>query len=590
MIRIEQFLFEQNIDKTQSEYLIEEFKDLMFNTNQEFYDFFSEKSIRLLKNMEVQDSTLSDRLVLLERMKNFKSSNDYEYVKDYIAEQKRIQSVINDGDVTNASSLLDSISVKPIDPFFNFIVRKILTGSETGVLPSERLKGLLDELTNRRQQEIDTEVDVTRDEFDRVVSFDNYLRNKGSLRINVLDERFTIETFNYVVDRQFEQLDEAVNAEQNILKKAAQFSELIPDDISQLDNKELAENLKNLILEDSNSVPSLQNRVENLQTEIDLLREVIDRKDESILDAERIIEELSVVRNTLLDESGVKDEAIVALNELIDVTLSDLGGRVSEQLTNTTDAFDAIATQIEAQAKKSEEAAAKQLQAFEKAIGDITGGLAEALKPSEPEPDPENPAAEIIKQILEKWDKMTVITESSYAKFTQILDLLGAKKPTKSTYVFVPQSKGNLFNPSEEIKQHLKWNNELKPQIKSFLTSIDDKKKAETILKNVSDIVNDSNGSFNNTGLYNTVVDALDLWVEDAPPARIRGVATPTIRKIALEVGANFPSTNDLGSDKAGAAGGASNIKGKLSRDTDQLINILTILDEIKNNGAGFGW
>lgn len=539
MIRIEQFLFEQNINKTQSEYLIEEFKDLMFNTNQEFYDFFSERSIRLVKDISTPETDLPERLALLERMKNFKSSADYEYVKDYIAEQKRIQAVIDEGNVTNTSTLLDSISNKPIDPFFNFIVRKILTGSETGVLPSEKLKGLLDELTNRTQQEIDTEVDVTRDEFDRVVSFDNYLRNKGSLRINVLDERFTIETFNYVVDREFQQLDEARNAEQNVLRKAAQFATLLPDDISQLDNKTLAENLKSLILEDTNSVPSLKNRVERLQEEIGLLQDVINDKNENLLDAERIIEELSVVRNSLVDESEVKDEAIISLNEIIDATLTDLGDRVSQQLTNTTDAFDALATQIEAQAKKAEENATKQLAAFEKAVG----GIADALKPVEPEPEPGNPAAEIIQQILKEWDKIYIVSETSYPALSQILDKIGVKKkPLKSDYVFAgPNSLKNSYSATEEPQQHLRWNNQYKDQFKSLIVGVTDEKIAKEILTDVKSklVTASENGNTDKNGMYQSLLDVLIAWATDFKTRR--GSELRFVRDIASEVGLSWP-------------------------------------------------
>ena len=151
-------------------------------------------------------------------------------MKKYIAEQRRIQAAIDSGNIQNSSNLLDGITSQPVDPFFNFIVRKMLTGSETGVLPSESLRSLLDELTKKTKQDIDTTVAVTRDELGRVISFDNYLRNKGSLRVDLLDERFTLETFNYVVNKGFNQLQDAVDAEKNVLRRAAELDTIFPDD------------------------------------------------------------------------------------------------------------------------------------------------------------------------------------------------------------------------------------------------------------------------------------------------------------------------------------------------------------------------
>ena len=207
MIRIEQFLFEYNVERTQAESLISRFPNLSFTTQQEFVDYFASQNINLTFENKVgsQKEVFQEKDELLQRFKDFKSSTDYDYVKRYIAEQRRIQSAIQDGNVTEASNFLDSVIQQPVDPFFNFIVRKLLTGSESGVLPSERLQDLLNELTKKTKQEIDLEPDVSRDDLGRVISFDNYLRNKGSLRINLLDERFTIETFNYVVNKEFNQ-------------------------------------------------------------------------------------------------------------------------------------------------------------------------------------------------------------------------------------------------------------------------------------------------------------------------------------------------------------------------------------------------
>jgi hypothetical protein len=328
------------------------------------------------------------------------------------------------------------------------------------------------------------------------------------------------------------------------------------------------------------------------------LNELVDVKDSDVESLNRIIEELSAQRNITVDESAIKDETIIALNEVIDATLAELEDKVSQQLTNTTDAFDALSTQIEAQAKKSEEAAAKQLAAFEKAVG----GIADALKPVEPEPDPENPAAETIKKILEKWDNITAITSNSYNIFDSILNDLDIKnKPAKTSYVFTPPSTGKVFRPSEEIKQHLKWNEELKPQIKSSVAGLTDETKAKRILTNVETLLKDSMGSLNNSALIDTLKDAITAWGNDF--AKVRGTAALTIRKIALEIGIDpeqlivrpdqaiigarkfkdIPWEN-LGNDeyKNFTPILASLMVNKLPKDTLQLINLLKIFAEFQ--------
>jgi hypothetical protein len=604
MIRIEQFLFEKNVEQSQAESLISEFSNLTFNSMDEFESFFTENNIRLVITSDIQSRTRKspEKVELLQRFKEFKSSTDYDYVKKYIAEQRKIQALIKDGNFVVAKNLLDGITLQPVDPFFNFVVRKMLTGSPNGVLPSENLKTIIDNLAKQTKPEIDTEVDVTRDDFGKIISFDNYLKNKGSVRVDVLDERFSVESLRYVIPNEFTQLPEAVQAERNVLRVANEVFQNIDDlssdtvgggagggtgggaNLNDIDEQKLIDNLKKLIVEDSNSKLALEVKLEAEKERADGFEQMVFEKNRDIANLREVIIEVSSQAELAERNKEFLNETIVSLNETINSTLSDLEGNVSQQLTNTSDAFDALAAQLEAQAKKSEEAAAKQLAAFEKAVG----GIADALKPAEPEPDPENPAAEIIKQIIEKWDGMTVITEALYPKFVQILDTLGANKPTKSTYVFVPPANRNAYVPSEEIKQHLKWNTELKPQIKALLPQINDKTKAETVLKNVNDIRNDNNGSFNNNGFVTTISDALDAWANDA--GKVRGFATQDIRKVALELGAKFPDSGDLGSDANGARIAAANIKAKLTRDTEQLINILTIMDAIKNKGSAFGW
>ena len=136
MIRIEQFLFEQNIEQSQAESLIAQFPNLSFNKTSDFFEFFELKKISLSKKKDSAKEPSTQKQELLQRFKDFKSSTDYDYVRQYITEEKKIQAAINSGNVSISTNLLDGIKNEPLDPFFNFVVRKLLTGSETGVLPS----------------------------------------------------------------------------------------------------------------------------------------------------------------------------------------------------------------------------------------------------------------------------------------------------------------------------------------------------------------------------------------------------------------------------------------------------------------------
>jgi hypothetical protein len=522
---------------------------------------------------------------LLQRLKEFKSSTDYDYVKKYIAKETLIRNEISAGNITKDTNLLDSIKSEPLDPFFGFIVRKILTGSESGVLPSEELKNILNELTKKTQQDIDTTVAVTRDETGRVTSFDNYIRNRGSINVEVLDERFTITSVNYVVPNEFKSLPDAIVAEKNVLKKAAELSTLFPTEDGgnaggggsttggeiPTDEKSLTENLKKLIVEGSNSIPALQAQIQNLEENINDLSAVLTTKNESISDLNRIVEELSNQRNLIVDENAIKDDTIITLNEVIDSTITELEGKVSEQLTNTADAFDALATQLEAQAKKAEESAAKQLAAFEKAVG----GIADALKPKEPEPEPGNPAADIIKQIFTEWDKIYAISNSRYSSVESILKTLEVKSPpSRLDYIFVPPAASNSFGPGQEINQILKWNDTYKSQFKDLVNGVTDKTKANSILTETKKLSSNNGGI---SDIKNVIEVVFDEWSRDIGGAL--GVGRPIVRKSILEMDPTYSFT--------GKTDGDTKTKGisliRATNDTQMILRVLRILSEISN-------
>ena len=108
MIRIEEFLFSENIEESQSENLISKYKNLSFETKAQFNDFFQSQGIRLLK---IKKTEQSNSQAVLERMKNFKSSVDYDYVKKYIIRQKAIADSIRTENLTKHSQKIIYIAL-----------------------------------------------------------------------------------------------------------------------------------------------------------------------------------------------------------------------------------------------------------------------------------------------------------------------------------------------------------------------------------------------------------------------------------------------------------------------------------------------
>ena len=197
MMRLEDFLFAEQIDESVSRYVLETYPNLSFLTSEEFYNFFDSQNVVLVKDAEF---SLTERQTLLQRFKDFKSSTDYASMKKYIQYQKKIREALKVGDIPSATTLLESVNTLAADPFFTFIARKLITGSDSGELPSERTMIILDELMRQNQADIDREADVVRDVDGTIQSFKNYLRNKGSLKVNLVDERYLTESFRYVVD------------------------------------------------------------------------------------------------------------------------------------------------------------------------------------------------------------------------------------------------------------------------------------------------------------------------------------------------------------------------------------------------------
>ena len=329
--------------------------------------------------------------------------------------------------------------------------------------------------------------------------------------------------------KNFTQIPEAVDAEDFVLKKAEEWA----TDVSiTADEAILLEKLKELINEDSISLPALEAKVDKLQLQLqdaETVQQSLQDTNDNLVEA---IDQLSSEFNAKVAETETKDAAISILNETIDKTLTDLGTSVTAQIENAADAFDALSDKLEKQAKRAEEAGEKQLAAFEKAVG----GIASALKPAEPEPDPENPAVKIIKQIFTEWDKIYVITNGKYNNISNILRNIGVKsQPARLDYVLTPPMGTNSFGSGQEINQILKWNDTFKPQFKELISSITDKNKATSVLEDTK-VLSANTGGINE--LRDTISNIFDEHSRDTGGSR--GVGQSTINKAIIELDPTF--------------------------------------------------
>jgi hypothetical protein len=542
MITIEEFLYLENVKESQSRLLIKEYNGLTFTTPDQFRKFFVDNNIKLELN---PPETKTDKQMLLDRFKSFKSSNDYAFVKKYIQEQvtlkKEIERIQKDpnAQITEITNLLNGITNEPVDPFFNFVIRKILTGSDTGVLPSEDLQNILSNLIKEQSKESYDEVsDVERDEFGRLIDYENLYKNKGRIRVPVLDERFIIRDFRYIVDTSFNSLPDAVSSEANVLAKT---NDALTTDIAAGNDeatKNFLSNLNNLINENSNSIAGLNAKIKSLEAEIELKDQVIQTRIDREIEHEQYIDSIAT-DNLIKDDSlAAKDDTIKELNTKIDTTISGLEQKVANQLQNTTAAFESLS-------KKLEEQSAKQLSAFENAVS----GLAKAVTPPTPAPSPtdspeEKRRKEKIASIQTKWDSIKYIDTNNDDALISILTKVGVSTiGLRQKFVDL---NGNL---SSRVEQIYNWNTIYKQQFKSSLnvSTIKTEKDADDILSLIPQLeTTKERESTTRKILYNDGTtskspcdgDILDKWRKDCIQAR--GTNASSVAEIAGLVGAKY--------------------------------------------------
>jgi len=550
MIQIEEFLFRENIEDSMSGELILKFPSLKFRTTSEFYDFFESNGVSLQKN-----STVDTNNSLLERIKKFKSSSDYASVREYIRIQNEMKAAIQNDGVVSAYPLLESAKSIYVDPFFLFLVRRIVTGSVDGVLPSEEILSFIDK--NKISDEIVIDADVNRDVDGTIQSYRNYLKNKGSLMVAMLDDRFLLESFRYVVPSTFTQLDAAVSAEENIIRRA--------NDIDSVFNGggSFEEILRELIVKDSNTIPALQIKVEELSSQLDSMMEAHESKVDSIGDLMRTIEELSTQRNLLLGQLDAKDITITELNATISSTLEELQEQVLRQLNEGNDAFDSISEKIEQQMKESQEASERQLQAFKDSIS----GIVDALKPTVTEPEQvdsdgdgvaddvqnENDLNMLRNNIVMLLESIFLIPISKNIEFRTILDRLGIRnKPVSVDYaVNAPSAYSNVDYEKESITRSSRWQgrvrssvyslmtqmskwSEIKEQWITIITDTTDKKILDEVYRLLKEIRSGSNSVF-----FEVIKDCVYAWSRDLGKTsedKRAGSGTSFMRSISEDV------------------------------------------------------
>ena len=350
MITLAEFLYLENVQETQARQLLSDpgYSGLQLESPSDFRNYFNQQSIKLLQE---PIDTKTEKTMLLERFKSFRGSVDYTNARKFIEDQVRLNKRLKEiqeigGTVESVSNVLNGITQDPADPFFNFVIRKILTGSENGTLPSEELRTILDKLIKESSKEYyDETSDLGRDDNDRIQSFKNIFKNKGRIRVPILDERFISSDFKYIVNTSFSSSPTAVNAEKNILDKIAQ-AVASGDPLAD----QFLSDLNNLILSDPNSVAGLTARIKELEKEIEVKQATIETRIVKEIEHEQFIDAIATDNLKKESELEAKDAVITELNNTIDTKLKDIENSVQTQVSTISTAIDTLSQNVVSQA------------------------------------------------------------------------------------------------------------------------------------------------------------------------------------------------------------------------------------------------
>ena len=121
-------------------------------------------------------------------------------------------------------------------------------------------------------------------------------QNHGMIEVDVVDDRFLSESYEYIVNRTFNQIDDAVSSEIYILTLSAQDAFTNP-----LSENRYLTNLSNLVNMKSNSPQALTAKVNQLENELEQWQSLYNSAGIANKKLERRIKALTWESNNLKD-------------------------------------------------------------------------------------------------------------------------------------------------------------------------------------------------------------------------------------------------------------------------------------------------
>lgn len=358
-IDLAKFLFFADIDPIQAEYILDNFPNFSMSSYDEFYNFFKTNGIKLQR---FKQTTSSDRLSLLEKFQGIYQSYEYEILKKYIQEERNLELLLSSTDPKIMQVGVNSIKKFSLNPLDYFIVRKVLTGSENGVLPSERLKKELENLIQFNPDVYAENKDLLRDDTERLVSYQNIFRNEGRIKIPIFDDRFRKDKFDYVINRSFSGLTDAVSAERNVAQKLTSIL-ANPTSVQQF-----LSDLENLKINAPNTTAGLEAKIARLEEIIIAKQQLIESMVDKEIEHEAFIDAIAtdnIQKDKELDDKG---QTITQLQNTVDTKLKEISDNVTQQITNITSAFDTLAQNVVGQANTANSAQDKIIEEQRKKI------------------------------------------------------------------------------------------------------------------------------------------------------------------------------------------------------------------------------
>lgn len=181
-----------------------------------------------------------------------------------------------------------------------------------------------------------------------VVIIDKAKPSDGKIDIPLVDDRFILDDFSYVVDIGFKDLPQAVNAEDYVLRRYAdalqQAKDSIDSTLTNLDtvektaSEEFYSDLNNIINENENSITGVKSRLNQLQEDLVIKDEIILSKDEQIVSQflEIDLKNQEIARKDAeIEQLRSSVQSIAAATTQSLQKIEDLSMKQTEQLVST---------------------------------------------------------------------------------------------------------------------------------------------------------------------------------------------------------------------------------------------------------------